>query len=70
MSNKNIKIEVDADKEIITIIAPITKPLKLSGSGKSLVVASTFGNIETDAVYQGKNVIIGFTAYIKKEKNK
>jgi len=37
-----------------------------SASGKTLVVASTRGNKETDVVIDGTPVIIGLNAYIKK----
>ncbi|HEY2839040.1 MAG TPA: hypothetical protein VGJ26_07830 [Pirellulales bacterium] len=35
-----------------------------SASGKTLVVASTRGNKETDCVVNGKRVIVGINAYI------
>lgn len=37
-----------------------------SASGKTLVVASTHGNVKTDCVINGKPVVIGLNAYIKK----
>lgn len=37
-----------------------------SASGKTLVVASTHGNMATDCVVDGKNLVIGLNAYIKK----
>lgn len=36
-----------------------------SSSGKTLVVASTRGNVLTDVEVDGKPVTIGLTAYIK-----
>ena len=36
-----------------------------SASGKTLVVASSHGNKETDAKINGKPVVIGLNAYIK-----
>jgi len=36
-----------------------------SASGKTLVVASTHGNMTTAAVVDGKPVIIGLNAYIR-----
>ncbi len=36
-----------------------------SSSGKTLVVASTHGNMVTNAMINGKPVIIGLNAYIK-----
>ena len=37
-----------------------------SASGKTLVVATTQGNMVTPSVINGKNVVIGLNAYIKK----
>ena len=37
-----------------------------SGSGKTLVVASSHGNKVTEAKVQGKNVVVGLNAYIPK----
>jgi len=38
---------------------------KISKSGKTLVVASTYGNLQTSAQVNGKPVTIGLNAYIK-----
>lgn len=35
-----------------------------SGSGKTLVVASSYGNKKTDVMINGKPVTIGLNAYI------
>ena len=37
-----------------------------SASGKTLIVATTHGNMNTKCVIDGKNVVIGLNAYIKK----
>jgi hypothetical protein len=37
-----------------------------SASGKTLVVASSHGNQTTTAVINGKPVVVGLNAYIKK----
>lgn len=50
---------------ILTISMPIEKKLELSKSGKSLVVASSRGNVETDVKVEGKPLYIGLNAYIK-----
>jgi hypothetical protein len=49
---------------ILTIEIPLQKPTA-SKSGKSLVVASSGGNITTTASVDGKPVTIGLNAYIK-----
>ena len=38
----------------------------MTASGKTLVVASTGGNQATTATVQGKPIIIGLNAYIKR----
>jgi hypothetical protein len=37
-----------------------------SATGKTLVVATSHGNKETEAVVNGKNVVVGLNAYIRK----
>lgn len=68
MSDK-IKVRVDGD--YLRIKIPLQKA-KESASGKTMVVATTHGNIETDAVVDGKTVHLGLNAYYyakdKKEK--
>jgi hypothetical protein len=49
----------------LIIIADLETPTP-SASGKTLVVASTHGNKETDVMIDGKPVIIGLNAYIRK----
>ena len=54
--------EVKGSKLIITIDMD-TNPSP-SASGKTLVVASSHGNVPTSVVVKGKNVIVGLNAYI------
>jgi hypothetical protein len=49
---------------ILTIEIPLQPPTA-SKSGKSLVVATSGGNIATTAEVNGKPVTIGLNAYIK-----
>jgi hypothetical protein len=56
-----VKIE---DKKLIIII-DLQEPTP-SASGKTLVVATTHGNVPTECVIDGKKVVIGLNAYIKK----
>ncbi len=50
-------------KELV-IRLPLNDKPERSASGKTLVVASTRGNKETDCVVQGKKVVVGLNAYI------
>ena len=58
-----MKVEIKDNKLFIEI--DLEKPTK-SSSGKTLVVASTHGNIVTNIELDGKPVTIGLNAYIKK----
>lgn len=54
--------EIKNGKLIITMDLQKPKP---SSTGKTLVVASSFGNQPTTAIVDGKPVTVGMTAYIK-----
>lgn len=58
-----MKVEVIDGNLVITI--PMQEPTP-SASGKTLVVATTSGNKETEVKVQGRPVIIGLNAYIKR----
>jgi hypothetical protein len=57
-----MKVEIKNSKLFIEI--DLEKPTP-SSSGKTLVVASTRGNVVTTAEVDGKPVTIGLNAYIK-----
>ncbi|HEY4308922.1 MAG TPA: hypothetical protein VGN12_05675 [Pirellulales bacterium] len=54
--------KIEGDELVIRL--PMNEKPERSASGKTLVVASTRGNKETDCVVQGKKVIVGINAYI------
>ena len=49
----------------LVIRIPLEEP-KPSSSGKTLIVASMGGNVQTDVEVNGKPVFVGLNAYIKK----
>lgn len=49
----------------ILFAMPINKPLKLSESEKSLLLCTTNGPVETEAVFEGQIVTAGINAWIK-----
>ncbi|MCX6162827.1 MAG: hypothetical protein NTV87_16020 [Ignavibacteriae bacterium] len=49
----------------LVIVIDLQEPTP-SASGKTLVVATTHGNVVTECVVNGKPVVIGLNAYIKK----
>jgi hypothetical protein len=61
MSNTVVKIE---GSELVIRI-PMQTPAP-SFSGKTLVVATTRGNIKTGAMVGGKEIVIGVNAYVAK----
>lgn len=57
-------VTVEGDELVIR--AKIGTPIP-SQSGKTLVVASSRGNQATTAVVNGKQVVVGFNAYIPRK---
>lgn len=55
-------VKIEGKKMTIEIDMDDPRP---SASGKTLVVASTHGNMVTSAMVNGKPVTIGLNAYIK-----
>ena len=58
-----MEVKLENGKLIISIELQEPTP---SASGKTLVVATTHGNVTTKCLIDGKNVVIGLNAYIKK----
>ena len=58
-----MEVKIENGKLIITIEMQEPAP---SASGKTLVVATTHGNVTTQCLVEGKNLVIGLNAYIKK----
>lgn len=54
------------EKDVLYVEIEINKKPVPSASGKTLVVASTRGNIVTDVLVDGKPLTIGLNAYVKK----
>jgi hypothetical protein len=58
-----INVEVKGKQLVITADLETPTP---SASGKTLVVCSTRGNLATAAKVEGKPIIVGLNAYIRK----
>jgi hypothetical protein len=58
-------MEVKIENGKLIIIIDMQEPTP-SASGKTLVVATTHGNVPTKCMIDGKNIVIGLNAYIKK----
>jgi len=59
---KSVNAQIKDGNLVITI--PLQKPTP-SATGKTLVVATTHGNMVTTATVDGKPVTVGLNAYIK-----
>ncbi|TFH22369.1 MAG: hypothetical protein E4H03_08550 [Myxococcales bacterium] len=55
--------KIDEAANTLTLVLDLQDPTP-SASGKTLVVASTRGNVPTDVEVNGKPVIVGVNAYI------
>jgi len=60
-----MKATIDEKNKTLTIVIDLEEP-RPSSSGKTLVVASSHGNQQTDAMVKGQSVIVGVNAYIRK----
>ncbi len=58
-------MEVKIEDGKLIIVIELQKPTP-SASGKTLVVATTHGNMPTECMIDGKPVIVGLNAYIRK----
>ena len=56
--------KIDEQAKTITLVLDLQEPTP-SASGKTLVVATTHGNVPTDVQLNGKPVIVGVNAYIR-----
>ena len=59
-----MQINVEGNELVIRI--PLLAEPTRSKSGKTLLVATSGGNIETDATVNGKPITVGLNAYISK----
>jgi hypothetical protein len=59
-----MKVTIEGGELVIRL--PLHDPPVPSGSGKNLVVATTHGNQQTEAVVNGQPVVLGVNAYIRK----
>jgi hypothetical protein len=60
----NVKAEIKGKNLVITL--PMQSPTP-SSSGKTMVIATTRGNVKTDLEVKGKPVTIGVNAYFYKD---
>jgi hypothetical protein len=61
---ETMKVTVE-NGELVIRIEMATNPAP-SASGKTLVLASSHGNVQTAATFQGKPITVGLNAYVKR----
>jgi len=64
MTTQTKKLTAAIEGEFLVIRVPMNARPIPSSTGKSLVVASSHGNKQTEVEVQGKPVIVGVNAYI------
>lgn len=57
-----MKVTIENNELVIRI--PVERPPRPSKSGKTLIVATSSGNVTTDVTVEGKQVVVGLNAYI------
>jgi len=57
-------MKVTIENGELVIRTPIAQNPEPSSTGKTLVVASSRGNVKTDALVKGQQVVVGLNAYI------
>lgn len=65
MSGSNGAVQATIEGTTLVVKIPMNAQPTRSASGKTLVVASTHGNMATAAMVQNKPVIVGLNAYIR-----
>ena len=60
-----MKVTIENGELVIRI--PVENPPRPSKSGKSLIVATSSGNVTTSCMVEGRPVVVGLNAYICKE---
>jgi hypothetical protein len=58
------KLTASIEGEFLVIRVPLNSKPTLSSTGKTLVVASSHGNKQTEVEIDGKPVIVGVNAYV------
>lgn len=65
MTQQAKKLTAAIEGEFLVIRVPMNAKPTPSSTGKTLVVASSHGNKQTEVEIQGKAVIVGVNAYIQ-----
>ena len=61
-----MQVSIKENNGVSTLTIEVPVSLRPSKSGKTMLVASSGGNVTTSAIVDGKPVTVGLTAYIPK----
>jgi len=59
--------KIDEAAKTLTLVLDLQEPTP-SATGKTLVVATTHGNVPTDEMIDGQPLIVGVNAYVRNKK--
>ena len=66
MGELTATIDETSEGRFLVVRVPLEDAPKPSGSGKTLVIASSHGNKPIDVEFQGNRVFVGVNAYIRR----
>lgn len=66
MAQARVQAVIEGNELVIRL--PLNPTPDLSATGKTLVVASSRGNVQTEAQVNGQPVVVGVNAYIRRER--
>lgn len=61
-----MKVSIDEKSNEMVIRIPLLNEPRESASKKTMVVATTSGNVVTDCKFKDKQIVVGLNAYFKK----
>lgn len=67
-SRLQASVEGEGANRVLVLRLPFSTPGNQSASGKTMVVATTNGNLQTDIMVDGQPVTVGVNAYYKPRK--
>lgn len=59
-------MQVTIENKELVIRIPVENPPRPSKSGKSLIVATSSGNVTTSCTVEGRPVVVGLNCYISR----
>ena len=63
-------MQVEIDHDMLIVKLPIENPPELSSTGKTRIIATTRGTVQSEAVFGGKRVSINLNAFVYASTNR